>query len=199
VKLVIGLGNPGAAYAQTKHNVGFWLIDAFAAQHKIALSERSGEAHVGRGHLHTIEGIQDIPFMLAKPQTFMNRSGRSARELVSGLDIGPADVIVAHDDLDLPCGALRFRTRGRSGGHRGVASIMEALASDRFIRVKMGIGGDPRVRERDQDVSDYVLSPFHAEALAAILKGIERAVSALPLILSGQITEAMNRYHGAST
>ncbi len=198
MKLVIGLGNPGKVYAQTKHNVGFWLIDAFAARHRIVLSERMGEAHVGRSSIQVGEAGKSSPidFLLAQPQTFMNRSGRSVKKLMSCLSIAPTEVIVAHDDLDLPCGTIRVRTSGRSGGHRGVASIMEALESDQFLRLKIGIGRDPLPPGRDaQDTADYVLTPFLPAAWDAVLQGVEKGVSALPLLLAGRVTEAMNQYH----
>ncbi len=197
MKLIVGLGNPGDAYTQTRHNVGFWLIDAFAKEHGIILSGSMCEARVGRGKLQVAE--EEIPFLLAKPQTFMNRSGRSVKKLASELGLAPTEVpmgvIVVHDDLDLPCGTIRLRARGRSGGHRGVASIIEALESDQFIRLKIGIGSDRRTREDTQETADYVLSPFPKAEREAVLQGVERGVSALPLLLAGQLTEAMNRYH----
>jgi PTH1 family peptidyl-tRNA hydrolase len=197
VKLIVGLGNPGEAYAQTRHNVGFWLMDAFAKAHQIGLSGKMCEAHVGRGRLR-VAG-EEIAFLLAKPQTFMNRSGRSVKKLAFELGLAPTEVptgvIVVHDDLDLPCGTIRLRARGSSGGHRGVASIIEALESDQFIRLKIGIGSDRRKLENTQETADYVLSPFPKGEREAVLNGVEKGVLALPLLLAGQLTEAMNQYH----
>lgn len=196
MKLVVGLGNPGSEYKQTKHNVGFWVIDAFAKREGLSLSplraggqaEKKGGVLVGRGAW----GASDVKigFILAKPQTFMNRSGQPVQQLLKTFDIPLADLIVIYDDLDLDLGRIRIKAQGRSGGHRGIASIIDAVGSDQFLRMKIGIGRDPW-----QDPSDYVLTPFRPGEKKAVLEGVEKGVEALPLLLENKITEAMNRYH----
>lgn len=186
--MIVGLGNPGPEYEETKHNVGFWLVDSFAKRLGISLSEKKREARVGRGRLATPSG--EIDFVLVKPQTFMNRSGRSVQSLLQFFDASPSEMIVAYDDLDLPCGRIRIRPKGGAGGHRGVASIIDAIGTDEFIRLRIGIG-----RDLNQDPADYVLTPFRSEALKQVEESIEKGVDALPFLLEGRITEAMNRYH----
>ncbi len=188
MKLIVGLGNPGPEYEETKHNVGFWLIDSFAKRHGISLSEKKGEARVGQGRLSAPSGKIDL--VLVKPQTFMNRSGRSVQSHLHSFGLSPSEMIVVYDDLDLPCGRIRIRTKGGAGGHRGVASIIDAIGTNEFIRLRIGIGRDP-----SQDPADYVLTPFGAEALKQVEESIDKGVEALPFLLEGRITEAMNRYH----
>jgi PTH1 family peptidyl-tRNA hydrolase len=188
VKLVVGLGNPGDEYADTKHNVGFWVVDAFAEQQRVSLSIKKAEARIGRGSLSVSSG--QVEFVLAKPQTFMNLSGRSVQGLLRTFGISPSEMIVTYDDLDLECGRIRLRTKGGAGGHRGVASIIEAVGSDQFLRLRIGIGRNPR-----QDAADYVLSPFKPGDKKLIVEAVEKGVALLPLLLEGRITEAMNQYH----
>ena len=186
--MIVGLGNPGPEYEETKHNVGFWLIDSFAKRQGISLSEKKGEAKVGRGRLATPSG--EIEFILVKPQTYMNRSGRSVRPLLHFFDLSPSELMVVYDDLDLPCGRIRIRPKGSAGGHRGMASIIETVGTDEFLRLRIGIGRDP-----GQDPADYVLTPFRSEELKQVEESIDKAVEALPLLLEGRITEAMNQFH----
>jgi PTH1 family peptidyl-tRNA hydrolase len=188
MKLVVGLGNPGSEYEETKHNVGFWAVDAFGEAHRVPLSIKKAEARIGRGIWKGSSG--EVDFILAKPQTFMNLSGRSVQGLLRTLGISPSELIVIYDDLDLECGRIRLRSQGGAGGHRGVASIIEAVGSDRFVRLRIGIGRNPR-----QDAAEYVLSPFKSEDKKRILEAVEKGVALLPLLLEDRITEAMNQYH----
>ncbi len=174
MKLVVGLGNPGPEYAATKHNVGFWVVDAFAEKHGIPVSKPSK--------------FEDVPLLLFKPQTFMNRSGTAIVRLLEKFQIALADLIVIQDDLDMDCGRVRIRTSGSAGGHRGIASIIENVGSNEFLRVKIGIG-----RDANQDAADYVLAPFSSEDQKQVLVGVESAVLAIPLLIEGKIPEAMNR------
>ncbi|MEO2054570.1 MAG: aminoacyl-tRNA hydrolase [Nitrospira sp.] len=188
MKLIVGLGNPGKEYEETKHNIGFWVVDAFAGQHKVSLSEKKGDAIFGRGRWAGAN--EEIKFLLVKPQTFMNRSGRSVRAMLNLFPVSPPDLIVIYDDLDMPCGRVRLRSKGRSGGHRGVASVIDEIGTDQFIRLKIGIGRDPQ-----SDPADQVLSPFHPDDKKLALSGVEKAVTLLPLLLEDRLTEAMNQYH----
>ncbi len=188
MKLIVGLGNPGKEYEETKHNVGFWVVDSFGMRHDVPLSGKRGEAKTGRG-CWTISD-EKVDYVLAKPQTFMNRSGQSVVRLLQIFDIPVSDVILVVDDLDLECGQIRVKTKGRAGGHRGVASIIEAVGSDGFLRLKVGIGRDPQ-----QDPADYVLTPFPDGDKERILEGVKKGVEALGLLLCGGVSEAMNRFH----
>ena len=182
MKLVVGLGNPGPSYEATRHNVGFWVIDAFCADQKISLS--SGKNQMGRA----VWG--GIDYLLIKPGTYMNRSGIAVKRILTDFKIDHTDMVVIHDDLDMESGQMRIRTKGSAGGHRGVASVIDAIGSNIFPRIKIGIG-----RSVQQAVVDYVLAPFSKEERAQVQKGVDQAVLALPLLLEGKVTEAMNRYN----
>jgi PTH1 family peptidyl-tRNA hydrolase len=176
LKLLVGLGNPGSEYAATKHNVGFWVIDAFSEKHDLP-----------RNRPARLPSIPE-PFLLLKPQTFMNRSGGAVVRFLEKHQIASTDLIVIQDDLDMECGKVRIRTDGGAGGHRGVASIIEQVGSDHFLRVKIGIGRDPH-----QEPSDYVLTPFSSEDKILVFNGVQTAVSVIPLLLAGKIAEAKNQ------
>ncbi len=188
MKLVVGLGNPGREYEATKHNVGFWVVDAFAKQHGVACVDRRDEALVGLGRI----GGHDV--LIAKPQTYMNRSGRAVGALMRRHGVAVADLVVVHDDLDIPQGHLRIKVSGRSGGHRGVTSLIETLGSEAFLRVRIGIGRDP-----EQDTVDYVLSPFRQEALRRVQAGVEQGRDAILLLLEGRLAAAMNQYNARTS
>lgn len=190
MKLVVGLGNPGSEYEETKHNVGFWVVDAFAYAQHLSFSLKKGDAHTSRGVWRGAEG--DVDFLLVKPQTFMNRSGRSVRALLHFYEIPLSDLILIYDDLDLNVGRIRIKKQGGSGGHRGVASVIQEVGSEQFIRLKIGIGKDCRI-----EASDYVLSPFRQADKKNILEAVEQGASLLPLLLEGKLTEAMNRFNVA--
>ena len=176
MKLVVGLGNPGSEYTATKHNVGFWVIDAFSEKQGIPINKPSRF------------GLGGDMLLLFKPQTFMNRSGVAVVRVLEKFQMAISDLIVIQDDLDMQCGRVRIRTDGSAGGHRGIASIIENLGSNLFLRVKVGIGRDVR-----QEPSDYVLTPFLPADKEQVLNGVQRAVSAIPFLLEGKIPEAMNR------
>jgi PTH1 family peptidyl-tRNA hydrolase len=186
VKLILGLGNPGRGYHWTRHNVGFLLLDGLAKAHGIEVTRRGMKSYYGRGRIGTQEVI------LAKPQTFMNLSGEAARRLLQFFKIPPENLVVLHDDLDLPWGRLRIRVRGSHGGHKGIQSIIEALADDGFIRFKIGIGrpGNP-----GQDPADFVLEPLAGGEREEFRKMIEGHVEALEVLILKGPQKAMNRFH----
>ncbi len=188
MKLVVGLGNPGPQYEETKHNVGFWVLDAFAQQQRLAFSGKKGDALSSRGVWRSPEG--GVDFMLVKPQTFMNRSGRSVRVLLDYYKIPLSGLILIYDDLDLDVGRIRIKKQGSPGGHRGVASVIQEVGSNAFIRLKIGIGKDPRI-----DAADYVLSPFRQADKEKISEAVDQSIRLLPLLLEDQVTEAMNRFN----
>jgi PTH1 family peptidyl-tRNA hydrolase len=186
VKLIVGLGNPGREYRWTRHNMGFLLIDELAQKNGIPLSRRGLKAVYGRGRIVRNEVI------LAKPQTFMNLSGEAVQRLLHFFKIPPENLIVLQDDLDLPWGTIRIRLRGGSGGHRGIQSIREAIGSDEFLRVKIGIG---RPAAPDQDPADYVLDALEEAEKEGLREILKRSAEAVEVLLTGGPQEAMNRFH----
>jgi len=183
--LIIGLGNPGKEYRLTRHNVGFRVVDRLARQQGIQFSKRRGGARIGEGRL----GGKRV--VLAKPQTYMNKSGVAVKKLVKALGIPLDHLVVVHDDLDLACGRMKIKEGGGHGGHKGVQSIIEELGSADFLRVKVGIGKPPDPEEG----ADYVLSRFAADERALIKESVEQAAEAIEaLIVSGK-DQAMNKYN----
>lgn len=187
MRLVVGLGNPGARYAESRHNVGFRCVDELARRLGIALSRRSFNAHLGTG----LVGAEKV--ILAKPQTYMNLSGESVAPLLLYYGLAAADLIVVYDDLDLPYGRLRVRERGSSGGHRGMDSIIRALGSDDFPRVRIGIGRPP-----GDDAAGYVLGRFGADEAKVLPEVICRAADAVETIIREGPAAAMNRFNAGT-
>jgi PTH1 family peptidyl-tRNA hydrolase len=183
--LVAGLGNPGVAYDNTRHNAGFLVIEALADRYAIPLNKKKFNAVFGRG---TVGGADVI---LAKPLAYMNRSGQPVRQLADYYKISHRDVLIIHDDIDLAFGRLKIKEKGGDGGHKGVRSIIDALSSDVFVRVRIGIGRS----EKQRNVSDHVLSKFLPDELAVIRQLIMRARDAVVTILCEGAKEGMNRFN----
>jgi PTH1 family peptidyl-tRNA hydrolase len=184
--LIVGLGNPGAAYASHRHNIGFRVVDALARIHSLGFSrDKRAQAQVAEGE------IAGQRVLLAKPQTFMNRSGRAVGRLVRGHDIPLERLLVIYDDLDLPLGRLRLRPEGGTGGHKGMASISEVLGSKAFARLRVGVDRPPG----NMDPADYVLQPFDQEETAAVSLVVARAAEAVECWLADGITAAMDNYN----
>jgi PTH1 family peptidyl-tRNA hydrolase len=186
VKLIVGLGNPGRNYRWTRHNVGFLLVERLAEENGIDISKKGLKSIYGRGKI----GPEDV--ILAKPQTFMNLSGEAVGQLLRFFKIAPQDLIVLHDDLDLPWGKIRIRLRGGHGGHKGIKSIIETLGIDGFVRVKVGIGRPDRT---GQDPADYVLEPVRGAEREEFKNTISRAAEAMEVLLTEGPEEAMNKFH----
>ena len=186
MKLIAGLGNPGRDYRWTRHNVGFLLVERLAERHGIDLTKRGLKSIYGRGKI----GKEDV--ILAKPQTFMNLSGEAVQRLLHFFKIPPEDLIVLHDDLDLPFGKIRIRLQGGHGGHKGIKSIMEALGFGAFVRFKVGIG---RPDKTGQDPADFVLEPLSKGEREEFKEMIDRNVEAVEILLLEGPQEAMNRFH----
>lgn len=184
MRLLVGLGNPGPEYAETRHNAGFWVVEAVAAGAGLKF-RRQGMAAKAQGFVAGREVI------LAKPQAFMNRSGPVVAELIDGLGLDLHDVIVIHDDLDLDPGRVRFKTRGGHGGHNGVLSIINTLGTDRFARLKLGVGRPPA----GEEAADYVLAPVLAGERAVLDEGVEQAALALEYWIAEGLMTAMNRFN----
>jgi peptidyl-tRNA hydrolase, PTH1 family len=187
VKIVLGLGNPGKQYERTRHNLGFLVLDRVAAIHRLSLARPEFQSLTGSWKLDGEEAL------LVKPQTYMNRSGLAVRDLFDGAGANIKDLVVVHDDLDLPFGRLRIRSRGGSGGHQGIQSILEALGTEYFFRVRVGIGRPPPGVE----AIDFVLETFSA-AEAALLDGIlNRGADAVAALLREGPQRTMERFNRA--
>ncbi len=189
-KLIVGLGNPGTHYANNRHNIGFMCLNHFARTHGIQFDKKQGQARIGMGE------VAGNKVILARPQTYMNASGESVCRLVDKYKIALDDLIVIHDDLDLPPGKVRIRHGGSAGGHKGIKSIIACLGSGDFIRLRAGIGRPVSDDyEKESDVIDYVLSDFTAEEKQIIATVIPSVSEALLCLLTEGLTAAMNKYN----
>jgi PTH1 family peptidyl-tRNA hydrolase len=183
MRIVVGLGNPGFGYRRTRHNVGFMAVERLSARWSIDLRREGGGIRVGHGT------VRDVATILVEPQLFMNRSGEA---LVGLRELGHVrDLIVLHDDLDLPAGQLRVRHGGGSGGHRGVSSLIERFGSD-FDRIRIGIGRPPD----GLSPVDYVLAELTPEELSQWEPVVELAADAVECLLAEGLVPAMNRFNG---
>ena len=188
MKVIAGLGNPGESYANTPHNVGFDVVDVLAKRLETEWKNSSGfHARVARA---TCAGQA---LMLVKPQTFMNLSGTSVAPLLRYYGGEPHDLTVVLDDVDLPLGRLRIRTSGGSGGHRGLASVIEALGTEAFPRVRLGVG-----REERSGLVGHVLGKFDGDRMVLVRAMIAAAADAAQCLTTNGLNEAMNRYNGWS-
>ncbi|WP_178040588.1 aminoacyl-tRNA hydrolase [Frisingicoccus sp.] len=183
--LIAGLGNPSKTYEGTRHNVGFSMIDVIGNKFDIDVTTKKHKALVGRG---VIDGMRVI---LAKPQTYMNLSGESIREIADFYKIEPENIIIIYDDISLDVGQLRIRKKGSAGGHNGVKNIIAHLGTQEFPRIKVGIGNKPE----GWDLADYVLSRYSKAEQEALEEAAEGVVGALKLMLADDIDGAMNRYN----
>lgn len=185
IRLIVGLGNPGAEYLTTRHNVGFWFVDALADEVKATFrQERRFSGALARIRI----GEQGL--LLLKPETYMNRSGLAVRSVVDYYQIPAESVLVVHDDLDLPVGIIRIKQKGGHGGHNGLRDIIRHIGPD-FVRMRFGIG-HPAPGE---DVIDYVLRPPQSEELDAIIEAMRSGAEQLGPIVSGDVEGAMRRLH----
>lgn len=182
MKLIVGLGNPGSQYEQTRHNVGFRVVDRLAEQQKWTW-ERRGRAMLANGNL----GSEKV--VLIKPLTFMNNSGEAVSELVRWYKVQPEDVLIVYDELDLPLGKVRLRSNGSAGGHNGLNSIIHHLHTNQFPRLRVGIGRPTNTR---MDTVDYVLGAPGGDESIILATGEDRALEAIPLIIRQGIATTMN-------
>jgi PTH1 family peptidyl-tRNA hydrolase len=189
MKLIVGLGNPGHSYARHRHNVGFICLNHFARSQGIKFDRKKGLARIGAGKVAGNEVV------LARPQTFMNNSGRSVSRLVEKFYIDLNDLIVIHDDLDLPLAKIRLSFGSSSGGHKGINSIIQELGSQDFIRVRIGIGRPNKPQISEDDIIAYVLSDFLPAEKRAINNIIPKVSEAILCLLKEGLTTAMNRFN----
>lgn len=185
MKLIVGLGNPGPRYADTRHNIGFIVAQHLAADCEIKLKRQGYQGIYGVGHCAGTETT------ILLPQTFMNVSGTSVVSACKSLGVSPGDLVVIHDDLDLPSGALRIKVGGGHGGHNGIRSISALLGTSDYLRVKVGIGRPSAGRA----VADYVLSSFSAAERAGLDEVVTNASEAVKVILRENAAAAMNRFN----
>lgn len=185
MKLIAGLGNPGIGYRTSRHNAGFMVLDQLALLHNISIDQNIFNARIGRGK------ISCTPVLLVEPQTFMNLSGIAIRKLADYFRIDMGDVIVVHDDLDLPFQTIRLKAGGGHGGHKGLISIMDHLGGRDFLRVRFGIGKPARKTM----VEGYVLEPFSVEEMGCLSQLTQRAAEAVTGIISSGIRTAMEKFH----
>ncbi|HEX8255202.1 MAG TPA: aminoacyl-tRNA hydrolase [Thermoanaerobaculia bacterium] len=184
MKLIVGLGNPGPQYERTRHNVGWQVLDAFARKFRIEIDRHEKNAMTGTGR------VAGGSVMVAKPLTYMNLSGDAVKLLVNAYLESTEEMIVVYDDIDLPLGRLRIRPNGSAGTHNGMRSIISVLGSERFPRLRVGIGSAEQGRLRD-----FVLDEFSAEEQPVVEKVIERSVDALLLFARGDLKRAMNQFN----
>ncbi|WPM32931.1 aminoacyl-tRNA hydrolase [Hydrogenobacter sp. T-2] len=182
IRLIVGLGNPGKKYARTRHNVGFMVVDELLRRLKVQDYSEECLSHLYKAR---VDGKE---VLIAKPQTYMNNSGLAVVNLLEEYDIKPEEMLVVYDDLDLPLGRLRLRLEGSSGGHHGIESIMRETKTDKFPRLKVGIG-----RPKDKGkVVDYVLSPFGEEEELVLAKVFNKASECLQRCVEYGLEESMN-------
>jgi PTH1 family peptidyl-tRNA hydrolase len=184
--LIVGLGNPGAEYAAHRHNIGFQVVDALARAHGLTFSRwKAQKARVAKGR------IQDRAVLLAKPQTFMNASGKAVGRLSRTCEVPAERILVVYDDLDLPLGRLRFRPEGGSGGHKGMRSIIDVLGTQSFPRLRVGIDRPPG----QMDPAEYVLQPFDEDQQPLCREVKELAMAAITCWLSEGVVAVMTRFN----
>lgn len=186
VKLIVGLGNPGPQYARNRHNVGYQCIERIAERQGLKFGKVMFKALVASG------AIAGVKTLLAKPLTFMNLSGQAVRPLCRWYRVGLPDLLVVYDDLDLPLGKIRVRQRGGAAGHKGMLSIIEALGTDEFPRLRIGIG-----RPLYGEPSDYVLSDFTEEEAIVMEGAYDQAALAVETFVRKGVAVAMNQFNSA--
>ncbi|MCF0144361.1 MAG: aminoacyl-tRNA hydrolase [Firmicutes bacterium] len=182
--VIAGLGNPGKKYETTRHNMGFLVLDEFADRHGIKVTKIKHKALIGEGR------IAGEKVLLVKPQTYMNLSGESLREIVSYYDVPVENLLVIYDDMDIPTGAIRIRKKGSSGSHNGMKSVIYQLQSDGFPRMRIGIG-----KTSGEDWKDFVTGKVSKKEADVLTETIKKAAEAVDCILEDGIDIAMNRFN----
>lgn len=186
MKLIVGLGNIGKEYAQTRHNIGFMVVDELAKRYNVNVWQTKWQASVAQCFMPT-------KVLLVKPNTYMNLSGNAVREIANFYNIGAEDIIVIQDDLDLPCGHIRIREKGSAGGHNGISSIIQNLGTPEFPRLKVGIG---HPAQSDKKVVAHVLERFGSEEQPLIEQAIAAMASAIEMLVKEEDLRAvMNKYN----
>ncbi|MBI1375456.1 MAG: aminoacyl-tRNA hydrolase [Phycisphaera sp.] len=192
MKLIVGLGNPGAEYRSTRHNAGFMALERLAERHGL-------DGPKSKFHAAVVEGrIGNETVMLMQPMTFMNRSGLAVGDAVRFYKLPIEDVLVVVDDTALPVGSIRVRSSGGTGGHNGLADIQRVLGSNKYARLRVGIG-EPKIGEHRIPLKDYVLGPFTDDQLDALPSALRKACDAIECWLASDVYETMNRFNERET
>ena len=184
MKVIVGLGNPGKEYENTKHNIGFLTLDRLSERLGISIKQIKHKALTGEGF------VKGQKLMLVKPQTYMNLSGQCVREVMQYYKVEPENLIVIYDDLDIPIGTLRLRAKGSAGTHNGMKSIIYDIQEDGFPRVRVGIGG-----EHKGNLANYVISGFRKEDINTVETAVEKAADAVECWIDEGINAAMNKFN----
>ncbi len=184
MKIIVGLGNPGIPYRMTRHNIGFQVVECLAKINHIPIRTKRFKSLYGKGWIDSHQVV------LVKPTTFMNRSGEAVKKVADFFSLGMGDLVVVHDDLDLPVGRLRFKQRGGDGGHQGVRSIIERMGENNFLRLKVGIGRPPQ----GVDPAEYVLETFDKVELSHLDQILSQAAESLRVMLLEGLEKAMNQF-----
>jgi peptidyl-tRNA hydrolase, PTH1 family len=185
--LLVGLGNPGREYRETRHNIGFMLLDRLASKLKVRFSRLQSKALIASAT------YEERRIILAKPQTFMNLSGQSVQGLIHFFKLPLTNILIAHDDLDLPPGTIRIRPDGGSAGQKGMNSILERLGTDEFPRLRLGVGRPPG----QMQAPDYVLQDFSRDEISIVNETLDRAVEAAITFVINGLEVSMNKYNGS--
>lgn len=187
MKVVLGLGNPGKKHQRTRHNFGFLVVDRVASGNRIAIKKKRYDSLIGDWQTN------EEKILLVKPQTYMNHSGEVVKHLFRSFPVAVQDLVVIHDDLDLPFGRIRIRPRGGAGGHRGVLSILESLGEEGFFRVRVGIGRPPP----GMDPTDFVLDRFSPQEISQLDEVVSKAADAVECLLEEGSRRAMEKFNRA--
>ena len=187
MKVVLGLGNPGKKHQRTRHNLGFLVVDRVASGNRIAIKKKRYDSLIGDWQTN------EEKILLVKPQTYMNHSGEVVKHLFRSFPVAVQDLVVIHDDLDLPFGRIRIRPRGGAGGHRGVLSILESLGEEGFFRVRVGIGRPPP----GMDPTDFVLDRFSPQEISQLDEVVSKAADAVECLLEEGSRRAMEKFNRA--
>ena len=185
MKIIVGLGNPGLGYKNTKHNIGFAVVESLAKAHKIKMKEKAHFSRIGRGRV----GGEDV--ILVLPQTFMNLSGKAVKEIVTHEGADPGDLLIVCDDVNLELGKTRLRRQGSSGGQKGLRSIVQALGREDFARLRVGIATEVH----RGDISGYVLSPFKRKDKRHVAHISAQAVECITCMLTDGVEAAMSTFN----
>jgi PTH1 family peptidyl-tRNA hydrolase len=184
VKIIVGLGNPGIRYRMSRHNIGFQVVDRLAVINHISVRTKRFRCLYGTGWIDSQQVV------LVKPMTFMNRSGEAVKKATDFFHLKLEDIVVVHDDLDLPFGRLRFKRRGGDGGHQGIRSIIERMGGNNFLRLKVGIGRPPQ----GMDPAEYVLDVFDKIEQSRLNQALSQAAESLNVMLLAGLEKAMNQF-----
>ena len=179
--IIVGLGNPGTQYTNTKHNVGYWIVDRLANQFSMEFKLGKGE------YMHT----KDSKVSLMKPLSYMNNSGVALKNYIDYFNLNLEDILIVYDDVDLPLGQIKFKSQGSSGGQKGIDSIIYHLKTDNFLRLKIGISTDDYV----EPLKSYVLSPFKTKYKKTLDLVLDNCVEAINFLLNNTLSETMNKYN----